>query len=198
MTCDEDGQLVTSLMQGLERQPSLRRLRLRLGAMAAQTQAAIPQPQAARLATLLRKVAELPHLQVLDLHGGDTPATPHGSWPAPFPGLEPLRQLLGQQSQLRELHLTEVTPAGRDLLEELRRLAPPALRLLLLTDCPCSDAGGYWSCRDRAADRLEKELPSLEVRVDNALLQVFDDRYDVGFLPIYTCQCDQKKPRLQL
>lgn len=183
--------MVSALVRQLQRRPSLRRLRLLLACLAADDES--PQESAARLAALLAQVAELPHLQVLELNGEEAPHARY--WRFPFPGLQPLRKLLGRESPLRELHLQQVTPAGRSLLDELRRLAPPGLRLLTLIDCPCSDAGDYWGCRDRDHDLL-RELPGLDVHVDSTVQPVFYDRYDIGFLPVYFCQCKRKKPRV--
>ena len=182
--CDEGGQMVSALVRQLRRRPSLRRLRLLLAPLAAAADS--PRESSARLAALLAHVAELPHLQVLELQGEER---------FPFPGLRPLRPLLGRGAPLRELHLQEVTPAGRALLDELRGLAPPGLRLLSLVDCPCSEAGDYWGCRERDSD-LSRELPGLEVRVDSTGQQVWDDRYDIGYLPVYFCQCARKSPRV--
>ncbi|XP_034235638.1 uncharacterized protein LOC117642004 [Thrips palmi] len=118
-----------------------------------------------------------------------------------FPGFKPLQAMLANRDgrySLRELLLSHVGPVGRAEFLELASMvtaagARPSLRKLHVQDCPCSADRGWDECRDRAEDALRAAMPSLEYTAECII--GFDDRYDIGFMPVYSCDCERRCPR---
>lgn len=116
-----------------------------------------------------------------------------------FPGFKALQAVLlgrGGSAALRELQIYDMGPVGRAAFLELASLAAAhptlSLRKLHLSDCACSGDRSWSECRDRAEDALRAAMPHLEYTAD--CVMGFDDRYDIGYLPIYSCDCEQRRP----
>lgn len=146
-------------------------------------------------------------LDALELVGA---ASYSAATPLTFPGFSPFSGLLldspgrSEPPCLRVLRLDDMAPVGRLEVAQLAQLvrtsearpvAPRlSLRRLELADCVCSQDRLFQDCRDRAEEVLKRAVPDLEMVVSNRWLG-YDDRFDVGFMPLNTCDCERRAPR---
>ncbi|KAK3919010.1 UvrABC system protein C [Frankliniella fusca] len=202
LRCDERGEAVRATLEAMA-QTSLRTLRslhlfcpLSLRA----------EDLAVVLQTLGRLEARIDTLTLVGM------ASTRPTTPTTFPGFPALAGLLVESGRRREppclrvLTLDDMAPVGRLELAELIQLTRPregdwnastgsrlSLRRLELSDCVCSAGRSWGECRDRCDEALQRFVPDLEVVASNRWLGC-DDRYDVGFMPMYTCDCERRRP----